>query len=163
MLRSTPVTLNYYLRSAKIKNPSTQIRTGASWWSDPERMLQHKLLYFTLGVDSLPLRRVAVIRAERDRMRMTPGIPNNSVTDPTGYKRARRRQINLWYRRIQYQEFWLQHIYTRFVWGKTGYYPTGGGKIAGVAETGVWGYDHSALERYSREPLPAQAKEIYER
>ena len=164
MFRATAVRHNYYLRASKQTNPLAQIRSGPRWWTKPERLLQHKLLYFTLGVDTLPLRRVGIIRAERRRMAMSPHVHFTANNDPTGYRRQRVRQVALWYKRCQYQEFWLQHLYTRFAWGKTGYYPSGGGKIAGASETGVWGYDvQSNKDRYTREPLPAVAREIYER
>ena len=163
MLHSSSVCRNYYVSAAKIVNPSNQIHSGPRWFTEPERLLQHKILYFTLGVDTLPLRRVGIIRAERQRMRMAPATALNSSTDPTGYRRSRITQLNLWYKRCMYQEWWLEHLYTRFAWGRCGYYPTGGGKISGVYERGVWGYDRLSIDRYSREPLPAQAREIYER
>ncbi|KNH09344.1 hypothetical protein XU18_0029 [Perkinsela sp. CCAP 1560/4] len=155
--------LNQYLGSPRIVNPSNQIHSGPKWFTDPERLLQHKLLYYYMGVDSLPLRRLGIIRAERSRIRMAPRQKFSSSNDPTGYRRSRFAQLSLWYKRCMYQEWWLQHLYTRFAWGRCRHYPCDGGKIHGISGNGVWGYDKVNVERYSRHPLPAQAKEIYER
>ena len=163
MIQRTSNKLNQYLASPRIVNPSNQIHSGARWFTDPERLLQHKILYFYLGVDSLPLRRVGIIRTERARMHMVPTQKFSASNDPTGYRRSRFTQMSLWYKRCMYQEWWLQHLYTRFAWGKCRQYPCNGGKIHGVFENGVWGYDKVTVERYSRQPLPAQAREIYER
>eukprot|EP00760_Papus_ankaliazontas_P012786 PhM_4_TR1554/c0_g1_i1/m.94059 len=162
MLRATLSLRNYYLRASKGASPVTQIRSGDRWWSDPERMYKQKLLYFTLGVDQLPLRRTAIIANERRRVRAVSKAPFSGSNDPTGYRRARHRQVRQWYRRIQYQEFYLQHLFTRYAWGRTRHYPSGGGKISGITPSGVWGFDNKSFDRYSREPLPAHPREIYE-
>ena len=87
---------------------------GTGTWTDPWRMLEHKVLYFTLGLDSLPIRRTATIANEKRRVRAIGSAPFSSATDPNGYRRARYRQAQQWYKRIQYQEFYLQHLSKRF-------------------------------------------------
>jgi hypothetical protein len=161
MFRSTIPLANVWLTASRAATPLGVIRSGRRHWSNPERMLRFKLLYFTLGVDQLPLRRTAVIQNEQERMKhIIKARPKN---DATGYKAKRMRQIGMWYRRIQYQEYYMQHMMTRHTWGLLRMYPVGGAKIAGKADTGYFGYDSSPVHRYTREPLPATAKEIYER
>ena len=163
MMKQCVLCHNQYMGSPRIVNPINQIHSGPRWFSDPERLLQHKMLYFYLGVDTLPIRRVSIIQNETHKMRMVPTQKFSASNDPTGYRRSRLAQMKLWYKRCMYQEWWLQHLYTRFAWGKCRFYPTNGGKIHGVHESGVWGYDKVNVERYSRQPLSAEAREIYDR
>lgn len=161
MLSPTVRLLNTFLTHSVATTPITAIRTGPRWWSEPERMVKHKVMYFTLGIDQLPLRRTAVIQADMIRQRMCKPMP--CFGDATGYKRARAAQMITWYRRIQYQEYHLQHLYTRHVWGLIRAYPGNTTKIQGKADDGYVGYDSVPFHRYNRSPLPFPAREIYER
>ncbi len=163
MLRSSGWQLNRFLTAAKSMSPVGVIRTGRNSWTQPERLIKYKMLYYTLGLDAQPLMRTCVLAAEKERMRFVPLRFPSQRQDPTGYRRARMRQLGMWYRRIQYQEYYLQHVFTRHAWGLLRMYPPGGAKIAGKADNGYFGYDSLPLHRYTREPLPAQAQEIYER
>jgi len=161
MLRLSRCRCNTYITHSLAVAPITAIRSTTRWWSDPERMVKYKTLYFTLGIDQLPLRRTALIQNEYLRTRMCPTSPIGG--DKTGYKRARAMQLNMWYRRIQYQEYFLQHLYTRHVWGLTRVYPNNYVKITGKADDGYAGYDAVPYHRYNRQPLPMPAREIYDR
>jgi hypothetical protein len=124
-------------------------------------MIKFKLLYFTLGIDQQPLRRTAVIQNDMQRLRMAKPAPRTG--DVTGYKKARTNQLTTWYRRIQYQEFYLQHLFVRHAWGQIRVYPPNYVKIEGKADDGYAGYDAVPYHRYNRQPLVFPAKEIYER
>lgn len=164
MYRRTPLLANQWLTMAKAAPPVSVIRSGRRHWVEPERMVRMKLMYFTLGIDQLPLRRTAVIHKEADLFKKCPSVAQkSSAYDSTGYKMRRHKQMMMWYRRIQYQEYYLQHMFTRHTWGLLRMYPTGGAKIAGKADTGYAGYDYLPYHRYTREPLPAHAREIYDR
>ena len=163
MLRSTSTLHNTFLTSSRPMNPLSVIRSGPRFWSDPERMIRHKKLQFTLGLDQLSLRRTAVIQADKKRLSNIKWDRIIKRTDATGYRAQRFNQMTTWYKRIQYQEYYIQHLTTRNVWGQLRMYPPGGAKIAGKADQGYFGYDSLGVHRYNREPLPAQAKEIYER
>lgn len=165
MFRSTAVCANTYLTASKGSAPITVIRS--EFWRDPSRLVRYKMLYFTLGLDSQALRRTAVIVADKKRLKNAD--PKKNVTgqtktlDPTGFRRARAMQLQTWHRRVQYQEYYLQHMFTRHVWGLLRMYPPGGAKIAGIADKGYFGYDKMGHHRYTREPLPAYAAHLYER
>lgn len=161
MLHSTAACRNTYMTRSMTTPPISVIRTGPKWWTDPDRMVRHKLMYFTLGIDQQPLRRTAVIAVDQYRQHMCK--PAMSTSDTTGYKRARQSQMTTWYRRIQYQEYYLQHMFTRHVWGLLRMYPANHTKIAGKADDGYAGYDSVPFHRYNRTPLPFPAREIYER
>ncbi|KEG05250.1 hypothetical protein DQ04_24631000 [Trypanosoma grayi] len=161
MLGTTKVCRNTFLTRSVATPPISVIRTGPKWWADPERMVRQKLMYFTLGIDQLPLRRTAVIQKDLHRFHMCK--PPMRIGDTTGYKRSRAAQLNTWYRRIQYQEYHLQHLFTRHVWGLTRAYPGNTTKIQGKADDGYVGYDSVPFHRYNRSPLPFPAREIYER
>lgn len=161
MLRQTTLLQNTYLTRSMTTPPISVIRTGPRWWSNPERLVRHKLLYFTLGIDQMALRRTAVIATDQFRQRMCKPPPR--MGDSTGYKRARSAQLTTWYRRIQYQEYYLQHLFTRHAWGLIRAYPANTTKIAGRADDGYVGYDSVPYHRYNRMPLPFPAKEVYER
>ncbi|CCW61971.1 unnamed protein product [Phytomonas sp. EM1] len=152
---------NTFLTRSVAKPPITVIRSGPKWWSDPERMVKHKLLYFTMGIDQLPLRRTAVIQNEQFRFHMCR--PSPRINDATGYKRSRSGQMKTWYRRIQYQEYHLQHLFTRHAWGLLRVYPGNTTKIQGKADDGYVGYDSVPYHRYNRSPLPFPARDIYGR
>ena len=131
-------------------------------------MIKYKTLYFTLGMDSLPLRRTAILVADKDRHRNAQSQfslhGSANVQDVTGFQKKRIQQIAMWHRRIQYQEYYIQHMMTRHVWGLLRMYPTGGAKIAG--KNGDVGYlqdDNGGVHRYTRQPLPTRVAEIYER
>lgn len=141
--------------------PISVIRSGPRWWSEPERMVKYKMLYFTLGIDQQALRRTAVIAADLSRQHMTKA--QQFAGDATGYKRARNVQIKTWYRRIQYQEYYLQHLFTRHAWSLLRMYPANHTKLAGKADDGYAGYDGVPYHRYNRAPLPFPAREIYDR
>ncbi|EPY35497.1 hypothetical protein AGDE_07287 [Angomonas deanei] len=83
--------------------------------------------------------------------------------DATGYKRGRSMQMATWYRRIQYQEYYMQHLFVRHMWGLLRMYPGNTVKIAGKADDGYVGYDSVPYHRYNRTPLSFPAREIYER
>lgn len=163
MLRLTVSCRNTYLTASKTTSPISMIRS--STWSDPDRMVRHKLLYFTLGLDQQALRRTAVIVADKKRLEKAEPLrsQNNVVTDPTGFKRARKFQLTTWHKRIQYQEYHLEHLFVRHVWGLLRMYPPGGAKIPGKADRGYFGYDKMSFHRYTREQLPANAQHLYER
>ena len=147
---------------AKTHAPITEIR-NLEHWGDPHRLIKYKKLYFTLGLDSQPLRRSAVITGEKRRTRNT-FIERVRGSDPTGFDKARRTQIRLWKRRMHYQEYYLQHLFTRHVWGLLRTYPVGGAKIAGFADRGYFGYDQRVpIHRYTHQPLPANAAHLYPR
>ena len=160
-MHQTLLRRNTYLTRSMTTSPISVIRSGPRWWSEPDRMVRHKLLYFTLGIDQLPLRRTAVIAADVFRQHMCR--PAAMSGDATGYKKARKAQLNTWYRRIQYQEYYLQHLFTRHAWSLLRMYPANHTKIAGKADDGYAGYDGVPYHRYNRSPLPLPAREIYER
>ncbi|ORC87984.1 uncharacterized protein TM35_000192280 [Trypanosoma theileri] len=161
MLGTTRSCLNTFLTKSVAAAPITAIRTGPKWWAEPERMVRHKIMYFTLGIDQLPLRRTAIIQKDLHRFHMCK--PPMRVGDTTGYKRSRAAQLTTWYRRIQYQEYHMQHLFTRHVWGLLRVYPGNTTKIQGKADDGYVGYDSVPYHRYNRSPLPFPAREIYER
>lgn len=161
MLQSTCVLHNTFLTHSVATPPISVIRSGPKWWSEPERMVKHKIMYFTMGIDQLPLRRTAVIQTELKRFHMCRPAPR--AGDTTGFKRARASQLTTWYRRIQYQEYHLQHLFTRHMWGLLRMYPGNMTKIQGKADDGYVGYDSVPYHRYNRTPLPFPAREIYER
>ncbi|AYU78821.1 mitoribosomal protein mS72 [Leishmania donovani] len=161
MLRQTAAQLNTYLTRSVATPPISVIRTGPKWWAEPERMVKHKVMYFTMGIDQLPLRRTAVIQNDLKRFHMCKPPPR--VGDATGYKRSRGAQLTTWYRRIQYQEYHLQHLFVRHMWGLLRMYPGNTTKIQGKADDGYVGYDSVHFHRYNRSPLPFPAREIYER
>lgn len=161
MLRQTFAARNTFLTHSMATAPISVIRTGPKYWSDPERLVKHKLLYFTLGIDQQPLRRTAVIQNDLKRFHMCRPAPR--VGDTTGYKKARSAQLTTWYRRIQYQEYYMQHLFTRHMWSLLRMYPGQMTKIAGKADDGYAGYDSVPFHRYNRAPLPFPAKEMYER
>jgi hypothetical protein len=163
MLRSSASLRNTFLTSSRPINPISTIRSGPRWWSDPERMVRHKVLQFTLGLDQLALRRTAVIQADKKRLSNVKWDRVIKKTDATRYRTQRFAQMSTWYKRIQYQEYYIQHLTTRHMWGQLRMYPSGGAKIAGKADQGYFGYDSLAVNRYNREPLPAAAKELYPR
>ena len=161
MLRRTLVSSNTFLTHAQSTTPIAEIRTGPRFWSDPDRMVRMKLMYFSLGLDQASLRRTAVIQTDKYRMRH---MTNSKSRDPTGFAMARTRQILTWHKRLQYQELLMQHVFVRQSWRLLRKYPVGGAKIDGVAPQPYFGYDWKpAVNRYTREPLPADAKEIYPR
>lgn len=160
-MKSTSFLLNTFLSHSVATPPISVIRSGPKWWSEPERMVKHKMMYFTMGIDQLPLRRTAVIQADLKRFHMCKPAPRTG--DTTGFKRARAAQLTTWYRRIQYQEFHLQHMFTRHMWGLLQMYPGNTTKIQGKADDGYVGYDSVSFHRYNRTPLLFPAREIYER
>jgi hypothetical protein len=126
-------------------------------------MVKMKLMYFTMGLDQQALRRTAVIQADKHRFHLFR-TTKAALADPTGFKRSRTRQILQWHRRIQYQEYFMQHLFTRETWRVLRKYPVGGAKIDGVANQPYFGYHfHGGLNPYTREALPAEAKELYAR
>jgi hypothetical protein len=125
--------------------------SGQDWMRSPERMLQAKLMYFHLGLDQLPLRRVAVLGHDKDRLRNAIMTKDH---DQTGYRRARASQMTLWHRRMHYQEYHLQHLYTRYLWRLLRYVPSEGAKIPGGPETGYWGAPMCGLNLVTKESLP---------
>jgi hypothetical protein len=166
MFSPTCISQNTFLTHSITKAPISVIRSGKKFWSASERLIQYKTLYFTLGMDSLPLRRVAIIAADKERHRHANfalhGSGNRS--DVTGFQKKRVQQISMWHRRIGYQEYYIQHMMTRHVWGLLKMYPSGGAKISG--KNGDMGYlqdDNDGIHRYSRQPLPAKVAEIYDR
>ena len=161
MFKLTTICRNTFLTHSMTTTPITAIRSGAYWWADPDRMLRHKLMYFTMGIDQQPLRRTAIIQTDRRRWKMCSG-PRRSA-DATGYKRARYQQQMTWHRRIQYQEYYLQHLFTRHTFGLLRMYPPNLAKIQGKADDGYAGYDSMPIHRYNRQPLAFPAREIYER
>jgi hypothetical protein len=161
MLRTTCGLRNTYLTHSQASAPITVIRSGPKFWSQPERMVRYKLLYYTLGIDQLPLRRTAVIAADRARqMKCKPILFGG---DATGYKKSRHAQLQTWYRRIQYQEYYLQHLFTRHAWSLLRMYPANHTKLAGKADDGYTGYDAVPYHRYNRSPSAFPARELYER
>ena len=166
MLRRTPQLRNTYLTASVTRAPITVIRSGRRFWTQPERMIRQKTLYFTLGMDSQPLRRVAVLAADKERHRNAftrPLESASSAQDVTGFQRKRAAQIIMWHRRIQYQEYYIQHLVARHVWGLLRMYPPGGAKIPGRSELGYFADDNGGVHRYARTNLPAKPLEIYER
>jgi hypothetical protein len=165
MFSTSCIRQNTFLTANKARNPLTVIRTKNRHFTEPDRMYRHKLLYFAMGLDQLPLRRTAILAADsiRHRGAIGPAARGDFGGDATGFKSARRRQIVTWHRRIQYQEMHLQHLMTRHAWGLLREYPSGGGKIAGRSDTGYFGFDRLSVNRYTREKLPATPREIYER
>lgn len=161
MLQRSIVVLNAFLTKTRAHHPLNVIRSGPKYWSDPERLYQYKLLYFAMGVDQQPLRRTAVLLGDKHRLQTTSFL-TKVKKDPTGFERARAKQTTLWHRRMQYQEYYMQHLMTRHAWGLLRMYPPGGGKIAGKVDDGYFGYDDVPYHRYNRQPLPFPAKEIYE-
>ena len=161
MLRVTTPCRNTFLTHSMTAAPLTVIRTGPYHWAEPDRLVRHKLLYFTMGLDQQALRRTCVIQNDQKRWRMCP--PANPKGDTTGYKRARAAQLVTWYRRIQYQEYYLEHLFTRYAWGLLRMYPNAYVKIPGKIDEGYAGYDSVPYHRYNRKPLAFPAAEIYER
>ena len=160
MLRRTPVAANTFLTWAKPRTPIQVIHSGTRHWSDPDRLVRMKLMYYNLGLDQQALRRTAVIQADKARFSRAP--PRNVGGDPSGFGKARVRQMLQWHRRLQYQEFFLQHALVRQSWRVLRKYPVGGAKIEGAVGTPYFGYPHK-LNKYTREPLPAEATELYPR
>jgi hypothetical protein len=160
MLRCTHVARNTFLTSGLSVPPISEIRSGPRHWSDPDRMVRMKLMYFTMGLDQQALRRTAVIQADKKRFVRSPHV-GGGARDPTGFQRARTRQMLTWHKRIQYQELLMQHMFVRQTWGLLRKYPVGGAKIDGVVNTPYFGYDKQKLNRYTREPLPAEATLLY--
>jgi hypothetical protein len=165
MLRRTLVHRNTFLTPARAQPPVTEIRSGPRHWSDPDRMLRMKMMYFTMGLDQQALRRTAVIQNDRARfkfvkMHLSPG----KGRDPTGFREARTRQIVTWHKRIQYQEYLMQHMFVRQTWRVLRKYPVGGAKIDGVINTPYIGYDPLYKKhRFLREALPSEAPVLYPR
>lgn len=161
MLRATVPVRNTFLTSSVATTPLVGIRSAQRWWAEPERMVKHKVMYFTMGIDQLPLRRTAVIQSDFYRFQKCRSMPRGK--DSTGFKQARSQQLRMWYRRIQYQEYHLQHLFVRHMWGLLRMYPGNTTKIQGKADDGYVGYDSVPFHRYNRTPLPFPAREIYER
>ena len=160
MRRSVPL-FNTYLTGAKAPHPLAVIHSGAKHWTNPMRLVRFKILYFTLGLDQLPLRRTAVIAS--DNYKLSKVRRYAPFGDTSGFKRARYHQMSTWMKRIQYQEYYMQHLMIRHVWGLLRKYPPNGTKIAGKADTGYFGYGKHGIHDYTREPLPATAIEMYPR
>lgn len=160
MLRSSTVLHNTYFGRSAVTSPVATIRSGPKFFTDPERMIKQKLLYFTLGLDQQPLRRVAVVAAEN--MRQVASPRNSSKRDVTGFRMARGRQTTMWYRRMKYQEYYLQHMFTRYAWSVTRAYPGNGVKLPTVAEDGYYGYNAVGVHSISRQALPLPARPLYE-
>lgn len=166
MFRHTLPAHNIYLTHANARSPISVIRSGRRFWSQPDRMMRYKVLYFTLGMDAAPLRRTSVIVADKERLRNASArtIPSATKADMTGFQRKRVQQMVMWHKRMQYQEFYMQHMMTRHVWGLLRMYPSGGGKIAGKnGDVGYFADDNTGVHRFTRALLPAKIPEIYER
>jgi hypothetical protein len=167
MLRSTLTTHNVYLTAAIAKSPATVIRSGRRFWSSYERLVQYKTLYFTLGMDAQPLRRTAVIIADKQRIknaRHYGPFKASGRSDTTGFNRKRLLSMLTWHKRMQYQEYYMQHMMTRHVWGVLRMYPTGGAKIAG--KNGDVGYmfdDNGGVHRYTRQLHPTMPPLLYDK
>lgn len=163
MLRRTAICQNTQLTWSKATPPSRIIK-NTEWFDDPERLYRYKLMYFALGLDQLPLRRAAVLAAEAERVQRAE-LDNKLMikkNDLTGFTLAQRRQMMTWHNRMKYQEWYLEHLHMRHVWAMLRKYPTGGAKIAGVAEQPYFGYDYN-VNRFTRERNPANARELYPR
>ena len=161
MFRCTLISCNKFLSTPSVSAPATIIRSKG--WKNPGRLVRQKMLFFSFGLDQQALRRTAVIVSDRERTRAAmPETDNIARQDSTGFKRSRDRQLQLWRRRIQYQEWYLEHMFTRHAWGLLRKYPPGGTKILGKADDGYFGYGHS-FHQYNGTPLPYPAREVYER
>jgi hypothetical protein len=162
MFRADSIRLNRYLLPASQHTaPRREIRSP-TWTDNPQRLVKYKKLYFTMGLDQQALRRTALLNAETQRTRYSIAVEDVDKGDPTGFKRARRKQLVQWRLRMNYQEYHLQHLFTRHIWGLLRKYPSGGAKIAGVADKGYFSYDFWKTDhRFTGEPLPASAKELY--
>lgn len=82
---------NTFLTRSVATPPVSVIRTGPKWWAEPVRMVRQKLMFFTLGVDQLPLRRTAVIQKDLYRCHMCR--PPVRIGDTTGHKCSRAAQL----------------------------------------------------------------------
>lgn len=160
MLRSTTSLLNTYFGKNAVVAPISAIRSGTKYFTEPERLIKQKLLFFTLGIDQQPLRRVAVLANEDARLRTSPRTSNKK--DVTGFRKARGKQASMWYRRMRYQEYYLEHLFTRYAWSVTRKYPPNGVKLPGVAEDGYFGEAPAGVHYTTRQALPIPIKPLYE-
>ena len=161
MLRQTCALHNIYTTYHKAQQPNIIVKNH-DYFHDPQRLYKYKLLYFSMGLDHLPLRRRAVIAAENHRIRRAAVQTLKRTNDPTGFAKAQHMQNWTWQLRMKYQEWYLQHLHTRHAWAMLRKYPVGGAKISGVIESPYFGYDMNN-HRWSREAMPATAKEHYPR
>eukprot|EP00758_Cryptobia_borreli_P000541 Tbor_TRINITY_DN1194_c0_g1::TRINITY_DN1194_c0_g1_i1::g.15552::m.15552 len=159
MLRQTTPAYNTYLGRQSIASPISVIRSKDKYWTDPERLIKHKIMYFLLGVDQQPLRRTSVVIKDREHRLMSPR--ESFKKDITGFRRARDKQTQMWLRRMQYQEYLIQHIFTRHTWGLLRKYPPNGAKIKDVVDDGYFGETPNGLHHYTRQPLPFPHRQIY--
>lgn len=159
MLRRTQINCNTHLVRQRVVHPASVIRSGTAYWNDPERVIKNKLLFFTLGLDQQALRRSAIIARDAERQRAIPR--EGFKKDVTGFRRARHRQSVMWNRRIRYQAYFLEHMFTRHAWGLIRKYPSMGTKIPSAAEDGYFGTSRSGMHQLTHEPLPALARTIY--
>eukprot|EP00744_Colponema_vietnamica_P021747 GILI01031116.1.p1 GENE.GILI01031116.1~~GILI01031116.1.p1 ORF type:complete len:164 (+),score=22.74 GILI01031116.1:49-540(+) len=160
MLRKSTFRLNTYFGRDAVVSPASVIRSGTKFFTEPERLIKQKLLFFTLGIDQQPLRRVALLANEDARLKASPRASNKK--DVTGFRKARGKQSSMWYRRMKYQEYYLEHIFTRYAWSVTRKYPTNGVKLPGVAEDGYFGDAPAGVHYITRQALPIPIKPLYE-